>query len=259
MRTGAILLLVAGLACAGEPRSYRQLVAPDTVLNDLSGKVREVETTVYELDEEGAPALVSEDTMTFDPAGYLLTEIEQDYQARAKTTTTCVYDASGALVEERKTDASGAVTVAKVRFLPEPRRQIKEKAEAGGRFIPVEETVFDAFGKEGETRSYDARGNLESVARMTRNASGKETQVLYLSPTEKLQTTVTISWEGPREVREVEEASDRKTRKITAYEYPGADLQGNWLEQIATETDIENGLAQPDVKSRIHREITYYP
>ena len=250
--------LLGNISIAGTAgvSGYRRFVAPDAVQSDLKGKVRVIRERTSEL-KDGIEEPTSSSESTYDADGYLVDGRDTNLTDGKTETTTRFYDAEGNLVAQEET--SGSRTVKKtVRLLPERNRVVWE-VESGDRKTIVAETTFDRFGKEGEIREFDEKGELTGIYRTKRDTKGLETEVIFGDALGKPETIVTVT--GDERVFAASDEHDDRVEKVvvkTTYEYPEVDGQGNWTRQVATKKFFEKGREKFTARDVTTRTIEYY-
>lgn len=254
----AVMLALSTALAADGPR-YRDFVAPDTRQYDLLGNVKVLREKTSEIGKDGKEHLVSEMIQTFDPEGYLLEETEIDHDANTQTTTKRSYDASGNWIQEEERETGKSPRVTTIRLRPEQRRVIKEVPGVGGRMRISEETTYDNFRKEGYSRDYDLKGELESQYQTKRNSKGQETEVTFSDHNGKPETIITITWNEQGFITsEKYDMRGQKCVSLDTYSQSSVDPQGNWTEQRASKELTERGKKLDVTKEISTREIEYY-
>ncbi len=253
------VIFVLGTALAVDAPRYRDFVAPDTRQEDLFGSVKILREKTSEIGEDGKEHLVSETTQTFDPEGYLLEETEIDHDDHTQTTTKRSYDAAGNWVQEEKSENGKNPIITKIRLLPGQRRVIKEVPGVGGRTRISEETTYDNFRKEGYSRDYDLKGELESQYQTKRNPKGQETEITFSDRNGKPETIITITWNEQGFITgEKYDMRNQNCVSLDTYSHPSVDSQGNWTDQRATKELTERRKTLGVTKEITTREIEYY-
>lgn len=257
--TLAAVLFVLDATFAADVPKYRDFVAPDTRQDDLFGNIKVLREKTFEIGKEGKEQLVSETTRTFDPEGYLLEETEIDHEEHTQTTTKRSYDAAGNWVQEEVSENGKAPRITTIRLLPGQRRVIKEIPGMGGRARISEETTYDNFGKEGSSRDYDLKGELESQYQTKRNSKGQETEITFSDRNGKPETVITVTWnERGFITSEKFDIRAQKCVSLDTYSQASVDPQGNWIEQRTSKELSARGKILKVSREIAVREIEYH-
>jgi len=216
---------LAGATLVSAAIPYRELAAPDTVLRDLKGAVREMHEQSYKLGKEGERILVADKTAQFDREGYLVMERTQEAPATAWNTETRTYvEDPTKLPPWKGYDRTMETDLAKKRVTWRAR-------DSAGRLLLAKEVTYDAFRKVAAGRDYDATGRLTQSYRVTRDARGLGTEILFLDASGRVKYRSVPTWDerdimiGSRD----EFVADHLTA-VRMFDPVAVDATGNWTE-----------------------------
>jgi len=232
---------------------YRELVAPDTVLRDLKGAVREMHELSYKLGKQGERILQGEKTAQFDREGYLVMERTKEGPVAAWTTETRTYVEDPAKLPPWKGyDRMLETDLAK--------RLVTWRArDSVGRLLLAKEVTYDAFRKVVAGRDYDATGRLAQSYRVTRDARGLGTEILFLDASGQVKYRSVPAWDerdimiGSRD----EFMADHSTA-VRKFDPVAVDAAGNWTELHKGGKFLDKAGEHPIPPEVIVRVFEYY-
>jgi len=211
-----------------------QFIAPDTVQEDLTGKVEDVfessGTTDYRM-------------VHFDRNGCYAAETRYG-GGQKKEHRIWSYDAQGNFVSlQVETDPDLSGTVATNTYDAPHRKVTTVYKTADGTVKKTRVTSYDRFRKEHEVYEFDGSNDVTGHSVLNRDENGHETTVIFYNGAAKQpKSTITITWNPDgTEATESIALEDEGTTMDSTYTYV-KDAHGNWHQLRASAAKGESPL-----------------
>jgi len=233
---------------------YRELVAPDTVQRDLKGAVREVHEKSYQIGEHDKRVLQTEKIVRFDREGYQVLEQTKIGAGPGWNSESRTYVETLAELRRGKgSDMTMETDLAKKLVTWRSRNP-------AGKLKLTKEVTYDAFRKVAAGRDYDAKGHLTQSYRVTRDARGLGTEILFLDASGQVKYRSVPTWdERGIMLGSVDEfVADHSTAE-RKFEPVTVDAAGNWTELRKSGRFLDKSGEHPAPIEVITRVIEYYP
>jgi len=244
---------LAGAALLQAKIPYRELVAPDTMLRDLKGPVRQIHETTYLLGKKGERVPQGEKITQFDREGFLVLERTKEGPASVWNTETRTY------VEEPDKLSPGKGYDQMMETDLEKKQVTWRARDPANQLKLTKEVTYDAFGKVAAGRDFDTSGHLTQSYRVTRDARGQGTEILFLDASGQVKYRSVPAWdERGIMLGSVDEFLTDHTTAVRVFDPVAVDATGNWTELHKSSWYLEKTgehLAPPEVVTRV---IDYY-